>query len=76
MMPCHEICTKFLCSMGYMFLRTGDVTGIIITTNKVVSTLELQTIEKYINNMDTNDITTSRLPQSILFENNRYSLFE
>ena len=59
-----------------MFLRTGDVTGIIITTNKVVSTLELQTIEKYINNMDTNDITTSRLPQSILFENNRYSLFE
>ena len=42
-----------------------DQYSVIITTNKIVSTLELQTIEKYIkniNNIDTNDISTFHLP--------------
>ena len=44
-----------------------DQHGIIIITNKIVLTLELQTIEKYmknINNMDTNNISTLHFPQS------------
>ena len=53
-----EIMANFICS---------DNRGIIITTNKIVSTLDLQTIEKYIknvNNIKSNYIKALRLLQS------------
>ena len=47
------------------FIRE-DQYSIIITTNKIMSNLELKTIEKYMKNinMNTNNISTSCLPQS------------
>ena len=53
-----EIVADFICS---------DNRGIIITTNKVLSMLDLQTIKRYIrnvNNIKSNQIEASRLPQS------------
>jgi len=44
-----------------------DQHGLIITTNKVVSPLDLQTIEKYVknvNNINSNNILALHLPQS------------
>jgi len=52
-----EICTDFICS---------DNNGIIITTNKVVSTLDMNTIQKYmknLNNVDSNEVMSLRLLQ-------------
>ena len=51
--------------------------SLIITTNKVISSLDLQIIENYIknvNNMNSNDILTP--PIQILFKNNKYSLLD
>ena len=53
-----EIIADFICS---------DNKDIIITTNKVVSMLDLQTIERYIknvNNIESNQVEVPRLPQS------------
>ena len=53
-----EIVTDFVCL---------NSRSIIITTNKVLSTLNLQTIKRYIknvNNIKSNQVETSRLPQS------------
>ena len=53
-----EIYANFICSNNR---------SIIITTNNITSTLDMQTIEKYIknlNNIDSNEIMNSRLPQS------------
>jgi len=53
-----EIYANFICSNNR---------SIIITTNNIISTLDMQTIEKYIknlNNIDSNEIMNSRLPQS------------
>ena len=53
-----EIMADFICS---------DNRGIIITTNKIVSMLDLQTIERYIknvNNIKSYYIKALRLPQS------------
>ena len=53
-----EIIADFICL---------DNKDIIITTNKVVSTLDLQTIERYIknvNNIELNQVEVPRLPQS------------
>jgi len=50
-----EICTDFICF---------DNNGVIITTNKVVSTSDMNTIEKYIknlNNVDSNKVMSLRL---------------
>jgi len=44
-----------------------DNKDIIITTNKMVSILDLQTIERYIknvNNIESNQVEVPRLPQS------------
>ena len=43
---------------------------LVITTNKVASTLDLQTIKKYVKNscsVDTDNVKSLRLPQSKLF---------
>ena len=53
-----DISTDFICSNNR---------GIIITTNKVVLTSDMKTIEKYIKNLndvDSNKFISSRLPQS------------
>ena len=45
----------------------SDNKGIIVTTNKVVVSSDLNTVEKYIkdlNDVDSNNIMNSRLPQS------------
>jgi len=56
-----EIVTDFVCL---------NSRGIIITTNKISSILNLQTIERYIknvNNIKSNQVETLRLPQSKLY---------
>ena len=53
-----DICVDFICSNNR---------GIIITTNKVALTLDINTIEKYMNNLndiDSNKVMSPRLPQS------------
>jgi len=47
-----------------------DSRGIIITTNKMLSTLDFQTIKRYIrnvNNIELNQVETLRLSQSKLY---------
>ena len=47
-----------------------DSRGIIITTNKMLSILDFQTIERYIrnvNNIELNQVEALRLPQSKLY---------
>ena len=51
-----EICTNFIHS---------DNKSIIITTNKIVLTLDIETIKKYmknLNNVDLNEVISPRLP--------------
>jgi len=53
-----DICVDFICSNNR---------GIIITTNKIALTLDINTIEKYIKNLndiDSNKVMSPRLPQS------------
>ena len=53
-----DICVDFICSNNR---------GIIITTNKVALTLDINTIEKYMNNLndiDSNKVMSPRLSQS------------
>jgi len=47
-----------------------EESGLVITTNKVASDLDLQTIEKYVKNsysVDVNNVESLRLPQSKSF---------
>jgi len=56
-----EVMANFICS---------DNKGVIITTNKVVSMLDLQTIERYIKNIkniESNHVEALKLPQSKLY---------